>query len=245
MGKNNDEIELFDAYSDKKIIVDLSLAKKVKNVVSKGLTSGVGERKPGSMCVEAAVCYAIGQEHGDQPICVDEKIIQAKIKLNDNFRGTKKQRAHALRRVAIAQLGTRGKFDKGSVEAIIDGLVLAFVTSSIASKIAELGIPKTTAQLEIFDSEVQEIKSLMNRAGADFDLEDLGEVQGIIWDALPDFTKNKNDVAVAITAEILTQALIKAKSPGSKFLHLVPLTADEKKLFAPILPKPKGKKGKK
>lgn len=36
------------------------------------------------MCVEAAVCYALGLPHGDEPTCVDEVIRRYKITLNDN-----------------------------------------------------------------------------------------------------------------------------------------------------------------
>jgi hypothetical protein len=36
------------------------IATKVLETVDAGLVSGVGEPKPGLMCVEAAVCYALG-----------------------------------------------------------------------------------------------------------------------------------------------------------------------------------------
>jgi hypothetical protein len=36
------------------------LSRKVLEVVDAGLVSGMGEPTPGKMCVEAAVCYAMG-----------------------------------------------------------------------------------------------------------------------------------------------------------------------------------------
>lgn len=45
-------------------------ARKVLEVVDAGLVSGLGVAEPGKMCVEAAICYALGYEHGDQPKCV-------------------------------------------------------------------------------------------------------------------------------------------------------------------------------
>lgn len=39
-----------------------TLAKKVLETVDAGLCSGLGNPKPGEMCVEAAVCFAYGCE---------------------------------------------------------------------------------------------------------------------------------------------------------------------------------------
>ena len=41
-----------------------AIARKVLNTVDAGLTSGIGKRIPGQMCVEAAVCFALGEPHG-------------------------------------------------------------------------------------------------------------------------------------------------------------------------------------
>jgi hypothetical protein len=82
---------------------------KVLAVVDKGLTHGLGDPKPGKMCVEAAVCYAFGESHNDQPRCVDPVVSALKIILNDKDAWpSDKARAKGLRRLAIAQLGTRG-----------------------------------------------------------------------------------------------------------------------------------------
>lgn len=81
-------------------------ARKVKNVVAKGLCRGLGKPKPGKMCVEAAVCYAMGEEHNDQPECVHPDVAEEKIVLNDQNWSSKKARAKGLKRVAIAQLGS-------------------------------------------------------------------------------------------------------------------------------------------
>ena len=46
------------------------IAAKVLEIVDAGLVGGVGKPVPGQMCVEAAVCYAMGLPHGDEPTCV-------------------------------------------------------------------------------------------------------------------------------------------------------------------------------
>jgi len=102
-------------------IVDLMAAKRVLAVVDQGLVGGrVGDPEPGRMCVEAAVSFAMGYDHGDDPICVDSDLRSEKIGLNDTD-GWKndKDRAKGLRRVAIAQLGSAGKFNFGQYRKLL------------------------------------------------------------------------------------------------------------------------------
>jgi hypothetical protein len=84
------------------------LARKVQEVVDHGLVSGLGQPAPGRMCVEAAVCYALGEPHGDRPSCVHPYDRAAKVRLNDAPWSSDAARAAALRRVAVMQLGTVG-----------------------------------------------------------------------------------------------------------------------------------------
>jgi hypothetical protein len=81
-------------------------ARKVLEVVDAGLVHGMGEPEPGKMCVEAAVCYALGLPHGDDPPCVGKAVREFKIRLNDAQWSSDKARAKGMRRVAIAQLGS-------------------------------------------------------------------------------------------------------------------------------------------
>lgn len=46
------------------------IASKVLEVVDAGLVKGLGQPLPGQMCVEAAVCFAMGLPHSDEPTCV-------------------------------------------------------------------------------------------------------------------------------------------------------------------------------
>jgi hypothetical protein len=86
---------------------------KIHQLLDAGLVSGLGEPKAGSMCVEAAINYALGRPHGDDPGCVMQSLRHLKIKLNDSGRWTSnKARAEGLRRLAIAQLGSAGTVDE-------------------------------------------------------------------------------------------------------------------------------------
>lgn len=83
-----------------------SIARKVLETVDQGLCKGLGQPKKGAMCVEAAVCYAMGMPHGDKPPCVGAAVRAYKIRLNDANWPSNEERAKGLRRVAIAQLGS-------------------------------------------------------------------------------------------------------------------------------------------
>ena len=82
------------------------IAQKVLDTVDAGLTKGLGKAVPGQMCVEAAVCFAMGLSHSDKPVCVGDAVRSYKICLNDSNWSSKKSRAKGMRRVAVAQLGS-------------------------------------------------------------------------------------------------------------------------------------------
>ena len=92
--------------------IDINLARKVLQVVDAGLVSGMGTPTPGNMCVEAAVCYAMGLPHGDKPTCVAPALRSLKIRLNDSLWSSDVARSKGLRRLALAQLGSDGVLDE-------------------------------------------------------------------------------------------------------------------------------------
>ena len=61
------------------IEITREIATKVLACVDAGLVHGVGRPVPGQMCVEAAVCYALGLPHGDDPKCVAPTLRRLKI----------------------------------------------------------------------------------------------------------------------------------------------------------------------
>jgi hypothetical protein len=85
------------------------ITRNLLKVVDVGLVRGLGTSVPGAMCVEAAVCYALGEDHSDTPTCVAPWVRNIKITLNDCLWPSDKARARGLRRVAVAQLGSKGK----------------------------------------------------------------------------------------------------------------------------------------
>ena len=84
----------------------VDVARKVLEVVDVGLCSGLGRPEPGHMCVEAAVCYALGEPHGAEPTCVGSAVRAFEISLNDAPWPSNAERAAGMREVAICQLGS-------------------------------------------------------------------------------------------------------------------------------------------
>ncbi len=104
-----------------KLEITRDVAAKVLSVVDAGLVSGIGDPIPGRMCVEAAVCYALGLPHGDEPSCVASALRRLKIRLNDSSWSSDRARAKGLRRLALAQLGSAGTLDeKEFVRRVVD-----------------------------------------------------------------------------------------------------------------------------
>ena len=83
-----------------------AIARKIVELVDCGLVKGKGVQEPGKMCVEAAVCCALGLPHSDDPPCVGKSVREFKISLNDSDWSSDMARAKGLRRLAIAQLGS-------------------------------------------------------------------------------------------------------------------------------------------
>ena len=91
--------------------IERAHAEKMMELLDHGLVSGVGEPIPGRMCVEAAICFALGLPHGDDPGCVSAPLRRLKIRLNDSSWSSNAARAEGLRRLAVAQLGSLGVLD--------------------------------------------------------------------------------------------------------------------------------------
>ena len=121
-------------------------ARKVLEVVNAGLVSGVGEPTPGKMCVEAAVCFALGEPHGDQPSCVGVAVRAFKIRLNDTAWSSNEARTNGMREIAIAQLGSNEINQREFADRVVIGSINKFLP--IALRAAASTIPRYAVELE-------------------------------------------------------------------------------------------------
>lgn len=117
------------------MIITKELADKVSSIVAQGLCKGVGRPIPGSMCVEAAVCYALGEPHGDNPSCVGAVVRAYKIALNDSNWSSNEARAIGMKQLAIAQLGS-DVIDQQHFTNVLVGLTIKRLIPTLFREIA-------------------------------------------------------------------------------------------------------------
>lgn len=116
------------------IEITREIATKVRDIVDAGLVHGVGSPIAGKMCVEAAVCFALGLPHGDDPGCVSAPLRRLKIRLNDSNWSSNTARAAGLRRLAVAQLGSKGVLDDAEfVRRVIEMTIRRSVPAALRS----------------------------------------------------------------------------------------------------------------
>lgn len=100
------------ASTQRPIEITRALAQNVLATIDAGLVRGLGQPVPGKMCVEAAVCYGLGLPHSDDPGCVADSLRSLKTRLNDAVWSSPKARARGLRRLGLAQLGSKNVLDE-------------------------------------------------------------------------------------------------------------------------------------
>jgi len=131
------------------IEITRDIAVKVLTTIDAGLVKGVGNPIPGQMCVEAAVCFALGLPHGDEPSCVSPALRSLKIRLNDKAWSSNAARASGLRRLGLAQLGSAGALDeKEFLSRVVEmtiGKIVPRAIRSAAKLVPSHAIPLETA----------------------------------------------------------------------------------------------------
>ena len=216
------------------------IAAKVLKVVDAGLVSGVGNPKPGEMCVEAAVCFALGLPHGDEPGCVAPALRSLKISLNDRSWSSKEARAKGLRRLALAQLGSAGHLDEKEFRRRIVDIALR-KSCPAALRSAASVCKDHTHKATLLDAASRCEKEGTRQAAldaravaraadadayaaaaayaayADADAAAYADADAAYADA------DARDKSLAAYAEDVVQVLIEMKAPGVQWLDLAPL----------------------
>lgn len=225
--------------------INQEIVSKILETVDAGLTVGLGKPVPGQMCVEAAVCYALGLPHSDNPQCVSEAVRSFKIGLNDAEWSSPQARAAGLRRLAIAQLGTKQDFNE---EEFSKRLIIMAVSKVLSPVLHAAGLGKEAEACEqvqtFFDVEKATdaaekatdaaicIDSKSERLDKAYSAAEHAEsavfyinkkdyytgtdyASGIVYSASK---YGGGDKVLADFAESVVQLLIEMESPGSKWL---------------------------
>ena len=229
------------------IVLNRKVARKVLETVDAGLVGGLGEPIPGKMCVEAAVCFALGLPHGDNPACVGSAVRAFKISLNDAQWPTKESRAKGMRKLAIAQLGSNEIDQNEFRKLVVVGTVKRILP--IALRAAAAHIPEHKEALEVSAKACEAVVdfaaarvvaraanevAVKARAAAAAAYADAAYAAAAA-DADAAYAADAADAAAAyaayadarsrikvlsLAAEIGLEALIQLKSPGCKWLDL-------------------------
>jgi hypothetical protein len=85
-----------------------AIAEKVLALIDQGLVAGLGLPAPGQMGLDAIACYALGLPHSADSGCVENCLRHLIGGLNDCDWSSPQVRARGLRRLGVAQLGTKG-----------------------------------------------------------------------------------------------------------------------------------------
>ena len=203
------------------------------------------------MCVEAAVNYAMGLPHGDNPSCVGDAVRRFKIALNDSNAWTSKAaRAKGLRRVAIAQLGS----DKIDQFKFLKALALETIRQILPIALRNVGVrhPHLATEFEALSASCEAATNLfrarraastadsatyaahaavgqgaaynLSAAHAAYNLSAAMTVGAAASTATHAASVHADpDKILTLSAEIAVQILIKMGCQGCEWLDLVPL----------------------
>ncbi len=211
-------------------------ARKVLSTIDAGLCSGLGKPEPGSMCVMAAINYAMGHEHGDNPTCVHPIVRSFDIRLNDFYWSSDQVRAKGMRREAIAKLGSTHidgmQFAKlvafGSMTRILPK-VLRFAASNGKGGKHDAKLEAAAVELETAPTHEQAVAATRNAnwvtaAARDYASAYVNSNANAYANAYAYVNSNDyaafRDEILALSAEIACEALIACGSEGAAFLFL-------------------------
>ena len=212
------------------------IASKVLNVVDYGLVKGMGSPQPGEMCVEAAVCYALGLPHGDNPeSCVASSVRAGKIQLNDSSWSSPQARAKGMRRVAIAQLGSAGTIDETKFATYVAEQTIKRIVPlalEVAAKIAVTEFHSNTLRKAAQNcaeqgtaSAARSAASAAESAASAAESAARSAARSAAWSAAWSAASAAESAAwsdeiLSLQAEIFVEALQICQSPGCAFLEL-------------------------
>jgi hypothetical protein len=222
--------------------IDIELARKVLAIVDAGLVKGMGTPEPGKMCVEAAVNYALGAEHGDEPACVAPALRQLKIRLNDSAWSSGQARAKGLRRLALVQLGSADHLDEKefaqrcarlAIQTCVPQALRAAARLFEGGKKDKLLNAADLCEREPTIDSARAAKAAANAASAAYAASAAAAAAAAYAYAYADAAAASyaaaadaaaRDTSLAAFAEGVVQILIDMKAPGCQWLHLTEQT---------------------
>lgn len=188
-------------------------ARKIVELLKFGLVKGLGVQKPGEMCVEAAVCFALGLPHSDNPPCVGYAVRDYKIKLNDMNWDNNQARAEGMKELAIAQLGSDTIDQDEFKKQIFLETQKQIIPLSLDYLLEEYRLPEheELKQFCIDNIDIEKLKEKFKNYNYNY----------YYYYSYSYYRPEVKNSILNLSAKVAVDALKKLKSPGCKWLDLV------------------------
>lgn len=192
-----------------------TIVKKILSTVDCGLSKGKGEPVPGHMCVEAAVCFAFGLPHSDNPPCVGPAVRAFKIELNDAQWSSDMARANGLRTISIAQLGSE-KLDQNEFSKLLAERTIRIV---LPIALRNCGWEKEALRCEAEGTAEAAYAASYAAARASTNAAACAAAK-VAYATKAATNATKADEILSLSAKIAVEILIEMDCEGTKWLHL-------------------------
>jgi len=206
------------------IMINQELANKINCLLDKGVTCGFSkDPKPGEMCLEQVVSYALGEDITDEPSCVGYEVRWFVTRLNDRNWSSPSARAEGMRDLAIAQLGSNSLDQKEFLEK----LSFAVFTKIFPAMFRELGEERWKKEIKSLE-EAKDLEEARKAAS------DVGFAYAAYDDDRYRYVAHASDVAyhvgyaarvsktgdkyLKIASHLAVEVLREMKSPGCQFI---------------------------
>jgi len=143
-------------------MINQELVNSIHSLLDKGVTSGLSKKpKPGNMCVEQVISYALGDKINDEPSCVGYEVRIFVTRLNDRSWSSNSARAEGMRELAIAQLGSNSLDQK----EFLDRFYFAVLTKMLPSMFRYFGEEKWEKEIKSLEG-AKDLKEAMEASYA-------------------------------------------------------------------------------
>jgi len=196
-------------------MINKELVNEIHSLLDKGVTFGFSkDPKPGNMCVEQVVSYALGEEINDEPSCVGKKVREFVVRLNCQEWSSDSARAEGMRDLAIAQLGS----DLLNQDEFLEKISFAAITKLLPSMFRDLGEERWEKQIKSLEEakNLKEAKKIASKGAYAADMVYAVEANYAASDAA-----NVADPYSAYYASYAAANAALATKTGDKYLKMV------------------------
>jgi len=198
-------------------MINQNLVNKIHSFLDKGVTPGLSkDPKPGSMCLEQIVSYALEEEINDKPSCVGKQVRWFVVSLNDCDWSSPSARAEGIRDLAIAQLGS----DSLNQDEFRDKLRFAVITKLLPSMFRDLGEEKWEKEIKSLEKVkvLEEARKAARDALSNINYYNSPYTDCNFINYAADVTKT-GDKYFKMAAHLVIEVLKDMKSSGCQFLN--------------------------